>query len=605
MRQESDIPRWSQNTKQLIGATLLILGGLMVYQFRSLLPSVIIAALLAYVLAPIVGWLSRVLRIGRGWTTALLYLLGIAALAVAPALSINPVIDEINRLELNFTNMINQILLWIEQFNEIEIEFAGYEFVLPQIDLPTFSIQQIASMLQDAVSTVAGSAVSVAKTVATGVGWVVFTAIITFYMIVDAERIGPALLRLVPLDYQVEVSQLGARLNRTWNAFLRGEIILCLTIGVVTWVATTSIGLPYSIALAIVAGALEIIPSFGPFLAAIPAVIIALVQGSSYIPLPNWGVAILVALIYWLIQSLENNLLVPRIIGASLNLHPLVVLIGILAGATLGGVLGVLLAAPTLASLREIIYYLYCKLADLDPFPPPPTFAERMRENEVRAFLFDLDGTLLDSDDMAVDKWAAWLRPVAFLDKVYDSKKLARRLIMALESPINSMITFLDVLHLDNLVLSMGESLRKIRAHRAPNRYSATPGAIEMLGKLGQHYHLGIVTTRNREDVQKFLQKFELDGVFKTIVTRQDVKRLKPHPESVRHAAKQLGLPPAQCAMIGDTTVDVQAGKRAGALTVAVLCGFGERPELERLKPDLVLDLTAHLPRHLAEPAQG
>ncbi|MBN1935948.1 MAG: AI-2E family transporter [Anaerolineae bacterium] len=605
MKEARTIPHWNQNTKQLIGAALLIMSGLVIYRFRSLLPPVIIAALLAYVLAPIVGWISKILRVGRVWGTALLYLLGIAALATAPAISINTAVDEINKLELNFTDVVNQVLLWIEQFNQMKIPFAGREFVLPQIDLPTFDFQQIAGMIQNAVSTVAGGAFSVAVTVASGVGWVVFVAIITFYMIVDAERIGPSLLKLVPPDYREEVSKLGAQLNRTWNAFLRGEIILCLTIGFMTWLATTAIGLPYSIALGIVAGALEIIPSFGPVLASVPAIVIALVQGSSYIPLPNWGMAILVALVYWMIQSLENNLLVPRIIGASLNLHPLVVLIGILGGASLGGILGVLLAAPTLASLREIIHYLYCKVADVDPYPPPPTFAERMKKNGVRAFLFDLDGTLLDSDDMAVERWATWLRPVAFLDKLYDSKKLARRLIMALESPINGLITFLDVLGLDNLVLSMGESLRKIRAHRAPNRYSATLGAVALLGELGQYYDLGIVTTRNREDVQKFLLKFELQDVFKVIVTRQDVKRLKPHPESVRYAAKRLGLSPERCAMIGDTTVDVQAGKRAGALTVAVLCGFGERPELERLKPDLVLEITSQLPRHLVDPVQS
>lgn len=605
MKKAQNAPRWSQNTKQLVGATFLIMIGLVIYRFRSLLPPVIIAILLAYVLAPIVGWLSRILHIGRGWATALLYLLGIAALAAAPALSINPVVDEINKLELNFTDVVNQVLLWIEQFNQMKIEFAGREFVLPKIDLPTFDFQQIASMIQDAISTVAGGAVSFAKTVATGVGWVVFVAIITFYMIVDAERIGPSLLKLVPVDYQEEVSKLGVQLNHTWNAFLRGEIILCLIIGVMTWLATTAIGLPYSIALGIVAGVLEIIPSFGPFLAAIPAVIIALVQGSSFIPLPNWGMAILVALVYWMIQSLENNLLVPRIIGASLNLHPLVVLIGILAGATLGGILGVLLAAPVLASLREIIHYLYCKLADIDPFPPPPTFVEQIKKNKVRAFLFDLDGTLLDSDDMAVERWATRLRPVAFLDRVYDSKKLARRLIMALESPVNGLITLLDILGLDNLVLSMGERLNKLQAHQSPHRYRCVEGAIELIHELGQHYDLGIVTTRNHEDVQKFLQKFELEGVFKVIVTRQDVKRLKPHPESVRYAAKQLGILPEQCAMIGDTTVDMLAGKRAGALTVAVLCGFGERSELERLKPDLVLEITSQLPQHLTGPVQA
>lgn len=601
MKEARNVPLWSQNTKQLVGAALLILFGLTVYRFRSLLPPVIIAALLAYILAPVVTWLSKTLRIRRSVATILLYLIGLGALAAAPAISITPVLDEINKLELNFTDLVNQVIYSIEQFNQAEIQVAGYIFVLPTIDIPAFDFQQIVNLLQNTLSTVAGGAVSVVKTVASGVGWMVFIAVITFYMIVDADRIGPSLLKLVPSEYRDEVSKLGAQLNRTWNSFLRGEIVLCLSIGIMTWVATTAIGLPYSIALAIVAGALEIIPSIGPFLAAVPAVVIALVQGSSYLPLPNWGMAILTALVYWLIQSLENNLLVPRIIGASLNLHPLIVMIGLLGGATLGGILGILLAAPVLASLRDIIYYLYCKLADLDPFPPSPTLAEQMRGRGTRALLFDLDGTLLDSDDMAVERWAMRLRPFSLAGRLYDSNRLARRLIMALESPINGLITVLDILGLDNLVLSMGEKLRDLQAHPSPDRYRCVEGTVELLRQLQADYDLGLVTTRNREDTRRFLEEFDLHDVFKVVVTRQDVKRLKPHPEGVRYAAKQLGLPPEQCVMIGDTTVDIKAGQRAGALTVAVLCGFGERPELERLDPDLILDTTAQLSSHLPQ----
>ncbi len=594
-----NIPQWNHTTKQLVGATLVVLAGLFIYLFRALLPPVIIAALLAYILAPVVGWLSRVLHISRGWATGLLYLLGIALLAVAPAISVTAIVDEINNLELNFTSIVNHAIGWIEQFNAMEIAFAGYVFVLPEIDIPTFDFQQIINLLQDTVSTVAGGAVSVATTVVTGVGWMMFIAIVAFYMIADADRIGSAMLHVAPPAYRQEIAQLGQRINKTWNAFLRGQIILCFTIGTMTWLAMTAVGTQYSLALGIVAGILEVIPSFGPFLAAIPAVLIALVQGSMYINLPNWGFALLVAGIYWLIQSLENNLLVPRIIGATLNLHPLIIIIGVLAGATLANILGVFLAAPVLASLRDIVHYLYCKLADIDPFPPPPPFAQLLRERDIQAFLFDLDGTLLDSDDMTVEQWATRLRPAAFVDKIYDSNRLARRLIMFLETPINLAITILDMLGLDAALFSMSEWLRKASAQQAPQRYVCVDGTVELIKELSKTHQLGIVTTRNRDDAHQFLVKFGLQDTFDVIVTRQDVRRLKPHPEPIRYAARQLGCSPKQCVMVGDTTVDIQAGKRAGALTVAVLCGFGERPELERLKPSLLLDTTTLLARHL------
>jgi phosphoglycolate phosphatase len=129
-------------------------------------------------------------------------------------------------------------------------------------------------------------------------------------------------------------------------------------------------------------------------------------------------------------------------------------------------------------------------------------------------------------------------------------------------------------------------------------------GTVPFVRELSAQYDLAITTTRNRADTQRFIEQFDLADCFKTVITRQDVKRLKPHPEPVRRAAQELGYSPTQCIVVGDTTVDVQAGKRAGALTVGVLCGFGERPEMARLGPDLLLETTAELSANLpsAEP---
>lgn len=589
--------QWSYATKQLVAATLMVLTGLLLYSFRSILPPVIIAALLSYVFAPLVGWASNALHIHRGLATLLLYLIGIGLLATVPAIVVPTIVDEARKLQIDLNAIVNMVLRWIAQFEQIEL--FGYVIQLPVRDIQPVNFDDLLQLAQSAISPIAGSAFTIVLGVASGVGWVVLIAMLSFYMMTDAERIGPALLSLVPKSFRQEVARLFAKLNKTWNAFLRGQLVLCITIGMVTWLSMAAVGISYSAALGIVAGVLELIPNLGPILASVPAILLALFQGSSYISMSNLSVAILVAIIYILIQNLENNLLVPRIIGASLNLHPLIVILGVLAGATVGNILGVLLAAPVLASLRDIIYYIYCKLADIDPFPSPPTFAKLVEDRSICAFLFDLDGTLLDSDDMAVERWAMRLRPIAFLDKVYDSKRLARRLIMFLETPINIVITILDAVGLDGLVLSMGEKLRAVTGQQAPHRYACVTGTVNLIRHLGHKYDLGIVTTRSRDDAQKFLKKFELEDVFKVVVSRQDVKRLKPHPEPIRYAAQVLGCEPEQCVMVGDTTVDVQAGKRAGALTVAVLCGFGERPELKRLNPDLLLHTPAEIEQHL------
>jgi predicted PurR-regulated permease PerM len=143
-----------------------------------------------------------------------------------------------------------------------------------------------------------------------------------------------------------------------------------IIIGVVTWVGATAIGLPGAFPLAVIAGVMELIPNLGPFLAAIPAVIVALIQGSTYLAVNNLIFALIVIGLYFLIQQLENTFIVPRILGEAVDLHPFVVLIGVVIGANVAGILGALLAAPVIASGREIISYLYAKILGQDPFPP-------------------------------------------------------------------------------------------------------------------------------------------------------------------------------------------------------------------------------------------
>jgi phosphoglycolate phosphatase len=170
---------------------------------------------------------------------------------------------------------------------------------------------------------------------------------------------------------------------------------------------------------------------------------------------------------------------------------------------------------------------------------------------------------------------------------------------MTLETPLNFSLTVLDTFGLGKKVLSWGAGLRAMYGQQQPARYTAIDGVGRLIQESSEHYDLAIATTRGRRDTLAFVERFGLQDCFGTIVTRQDVRRLKPHPEAIVRAAEQLGYSPQQCIVVGDTIVDIQAGKRAGALTVAVLCGFGERAELEKVEPDLVIESTAHLAAHL------
>jgi HAD superfamily hydrolase (TIGR01509 family) len=213
----------------------------------------------------------------------------------------------------------------------------------------------------------------------------------------------------------------------------------------------------------------------------------------------------------------------------------------------------------------------------------------------VEAFLFDLDGTLLDSDDEAVAKTARRLERLG----IRHAQRRARRLVMAAETPANTLLTGLDLLGLDESVMGLADRLNHLQAHRTPENFQMVPGVDLALHSLHGRYRLGVVTTRGRRDAERFLAQFELRPLFEVVITRESTLRLKPHPAPVLRAVRELGLSPGRCVMVGDTTVDVRSARRAGAFAVAVLCGFGEQDKLERAGADLILPSPAEIPSAL------
>jgi phosphoglycolate phosphatase-like HAD superfamily hydrolase len=209
----------------------------------------------------------------------------------------------------------------------------------------------------------------------------------------------------------------------------------------------------------------------------------------------------------------------------------------------------------------------------------------------IDAVLFDLDGTLMDSDDQVVENLAMRLQRLGWR---YPYRG-ARSMVMAAETPLNGLMTLLDTLGLDGPLLGMWARSRRLRGGASQPEHRLMEGADLMLAELKQRYQLAVVTTRGRGDAQAFLAQHALGNLFGAVVTRESTRHLKPHPEPVCQAAGLLCIPVERCAMVGDTTMDVKSARRAGARAVAVLCGFGERGELERAGAQLVLDHVSDL----------
>jgi phosphoglycolate phosphatase-like HAD superfamily hydrolase len=213
----------------------------------------------------------------------------------------------------------------------------------------------------------------------------------------------------------------------------------------------------------------------------------------------------------------------------------------------------------------------------------------------IHALCFDIDGTLSDTDDQVVRNLAQRLSLVKFLFPHKDPLPFARRVVMATETPGNLFFGLTDRLGLDGPLARLGDFFYRLGLSGEPEPFVLIPGVRRMLGLLHPRYPLSIITARGERTTRLFLDQFELSGCFDTVAHSQTCRRCKPHAEQVHWAAAQMGVPAENCLMIGDTTLDIHAGRSAGAQTVGVLCGFGEEGELRRAGADLILPSTANL----------
>lgn len=207
--------------------------------------------------------------------------------------------------------------------------------------------------------------------------------------------------------------------------------------------------------------------------------------------------------------------------------------------------------------------------------------------SRIRALCFDVDGTLSDTDDLYAQKVQRFLPRFLFRDPAH----AARRFVMWAEAPGNNLLGLADTLGLDDQMAAIINWIYRNRKH--PSKYFLlVPGVDQMLARLKGHYPLAIVTARDEQGTLAFLDQFDLAKYFDAIITGLSAPHTKPYPDPILLAAKKMDVAPEACLMIGDTTVDMRAGKSAGAQTVGVLCGFGEAPELLRFGANMILENT-------------
>jgi len=376
---------WKSPTKYIVGVGVTLLGIYILYLSRPVLPLLVVAALLAVLIRPLVSWLQQRAHLPRGLAVGMVYLVLAVIGPLFILLILPPIIDALVYVgSLDYQSLLQSGVEWLRStliaIKAVQLPLSGLDVYVDGVidavlaELATFSpVTAVPQSFADIIQPLSSALMSVIHTSANLVGVIIsraamigFAYLASIWMSLDAHTYRSAFLQALPAAYRPEIENLLDRISRVWNAFFHGELILMLVIGVMTTLGLTAIGMPGALYLGIIAGLLEIIPNLGPIIATVPAVIVALLYGSTYLPVSNLAFAGIVILLYIVVQQLENNLIVPRVLGDALNLPPVVVMTGVFVGASAGGILGALIATPVIATGREVLGYIYRKMLNLE-----------------------------------------------------------------------------------------------------------------------------------------------------------------------------------------------------------------------------------------------
>jgi predicted PurR-regulated permease PerM len=325
----------------IVLATLL--GALLIWQLSEILLLLLGSVIFASAVRPMVSALSNI-GLNRSVAILLIYVLlllvvlGLMVIAVPPLITFLVTLVTSGALSTQLSILATRLAIF---------GWDKFQVLIPVFTLPA----QINALITETGEEVQRQAWTLTQSTAVGMGQALLLFTMTFYWLTSRESTLALLLLLSPMQYRTRVHTIWNDVEFRLGAYVRGQVVLMTIVGVASWVGLVALGVPFAPALALIAGITEAIPLVGPLIGAVPAVLVAFTVS------PWVGVAVVV--LYAVIQFLENHVLVPRIMSSNVGVNPLVVIIAIVAGATLNGIVGAVLAIPIAGALQVILQHVW------------------------------------------------------------------------------------------------------------------------------------------------------------------------------------------------------------------------------------------------------
>lgn len=381
-------PRWGGSTKIVVALTVTAGVIALLFRFRNLIGPLLLAFIIAYLLYPLAERIHKYLHFKWQLVVTILYLITIIVIAGLLTLGglalfnqIQSLIEFLQNAVISIPEFLNTLEHTTIHLGRIEINPANYDLTQLTNQLMTLA-QNLLSRIGTLVGVIASGAAEV-------IGTIAFTLLVSYFILVETSGIPGKLINISVPRYNEDLSKISRRLGKIWNTFLRGQMLIILITIAVYIVLLGSLGVKYYLGLALLAGLARFVPYIGPFVAWTTYFLVAYFQSFHPFGLQPFYYAAMIVIVAWVTDAILDNFVATRLLAKVLKVHPAAVLVAALVGASLFGLIGVVLAAPVLATLKLVMIYIMRKMFDEDPWeqidleesmPPPKTTVKKLRD---------------------------------------------------------------------------------------------------------------------------------------------------------------------------------------------------------------------------------
>ncbi len=383
IERQEESPKWGVTTKALVAlAVMMIVAGMLV-RFQHVIPILVLAPILTIIVVPVVQFMCVRLKIPWGLAATIAMLLFVLLLIGASTVLGFAIVQQLQALFLIVQQFLLDLPAQLEHLSQFTYQLGPWVLDFTQFDLAAVGEQVIAT-IQPLLREVSSLITFLATGVIESLTRIILVLAIAFFLIFDYRRIRAVLKNISIPGYKQDIQRLQRELLRIWQAFMRGQLLIVTITGFLTYLLMQILGVRFPIGLGVLGGIAKFIPIVGPVTAGFIAALVGLFQPSNWFGFVPLAYATLIVVCVVILDQSIDIFLVPRIMGTTLNLHPALILVGLVIGASLAGVIGLLLSAPTIASFLLLGRYLYRKMSDLSPWDPPiDVLAERTPEDPI------------------------------------------------------------------------------------------------------------------------------------------------------------------------------------------------------------------------------